>query len=100
VTLLHAAGYYPPPSFGSTPPIRITIELDDGTPDRTKSIPQWTYAIEVKLANSQDWKWGGTIEAMNEEQAQLRVYGKAVGRLGELLADFVTRIDAINEVKK
>lgn len=96
---LHSAGYYPPPAFGSTAPIRVDIEMDR-EPDRTGPIPLWSYAIEVKLASGQNWTWGGTLEAANEHQAELRVHSKTVARLAELLADFATRMDAVSSVRR
>jgi hypothetical protein len=88
---LHSAGYFPQPTIGSRAPVYISIELDVDDVDRSEPIPQWSYAIEVKLADGRNWTWGGFLEAMDAQQAQLRAYSRAIDRLGELLADYVSK---------
>ena len=87
---IHSVGYFPPPPIGSQAPVRVEIEMD-AEPDRSEAIPQWSYSIEVKLADGRNWVWGGAVEAMDEPAASLRVYSRAVDRLAELLAEYVTK---------
>ena len=86
--LLRAANYYPPPPVGVPAPVRIEINFDPDAVDRGHAIPQWPFSFEISTADFRGiaQAGGGTVEAMNEEQAIIRIYGSVIDTLAEMLA--------------
>jgi hypothetical protein len=85
--LIHASNYYPPPPLGAQPPCRVEINFDP-EPDRSHPIPRWAYSFEIYLADFRGiaQAGGGTVEALDDDQAIIRVYGRVIDTLAEMLA--------------
>jgi hypothetical protein len=82
---LHFAGYFPPPPEGERPPVHVEITLVD-EPDRDKPIPSWPWGITVSFTDGTTKGLSGHVEAMDHNEAQLRVYSNSIDLLAELLA--------------
>lgn len=89
--MMHFAGYYPPRPTSEPAPIRLEICFEPADVDRKRPIPQWPYKVEVTYPDGSTRARGGSVEAVTEEQAANRVYGKAVDFLAEQLAGFAAK---------
>lgn len=88
---MYFAAYFPPRPQSEAAPIRLEINFEPADVDRKHPIPQWPYSIEITYPDGSTRGRGGTVEAMTEEQATNRVYGKAVDLLAEQLAGFAAK---------
>lgn len=91
--LIHAANYYPPPPVGIAPPVRVEISFDPERVDRSAPIPRWLYSFEIWVADFRGiaQAGGGSVEAVSEDQAVLRIYTCVIDTLAEMLAARVAR---------
>lgn len=88
--LIHASNYYPPPPTSLQPPVRVEINFDP-EPDRSYPIPQWSYSFEIQIHGDIVQGGGGTVEALDDDQAVIRVYSRVIDALAERLAARVER---------
>lgn len=84
--LIHSVGYYPPRS--ESPPVRVEIRFDADAVDRSGPLPQWPFAVEVYTNDFRGVALAvsGSIEALTESDARLRVYEEAIETIAQLLA--------------